>query len=72
MHTPEGSYSPRRHAYSARSALPVYERQLFPERVLGEGGATPEKSGETLAILLQGSHRVSSEDVRINRIRTPI
>ncbi len=48
VHTPEGSYSPRRHAYSARSALPVYERQLFPERVLGEAGATPEKSGETL------------------------
>ena len=37
-----------RNAYAARSALPVYQRQLFPERVLGEGAATPEKSGETL------------------------
>ena len=48
VHTPQGSYSASRNAYAARSALPVYQRQLFPERVLGEGAATPEKSGETL------------------------
>ncbi len=48
VHAPEGSYSAGRDAYAPRSALPVYERQLFPERVLGEAGAIPEKSGETL------------------------
>jgi 3-hydroxyacyl-CoA dehydrogenase len=48
VHTPEGSYSASKNTYVARSTLPVYRRQLFPERVLGEGGARPEKSGETL------------------------
>ena len=31
-----------------RTALPVYRRQLFPERVFGEEAATPERAGETL------------------------
>ena len=48
VHTPQGSYSARRNAYAARSTLAVYQRQLFPERVLGEGAITPEKTGETL------------------------
>jgi 3-hydroxyacyl-CoA dehydrogenase len=48
VHTAQGSYSASKNAYVARSTLPVYQRQLFPERVLGESGATPEKSGETL------------------------
>ena len=48
VHTGQGSYSASKNAYVARSALPVYQRQLFPERVLGESGVTPEKSGETL------------------------
>ena len=48
VHTPDGSYSARGNAYVARSALPVYARQLFPERVFGEGGAGPAQSGETL------------------------
>ncbi len=48
VHVPEGSYSASKNAYVPRSALPVYQRQLFPERVLGEAGATPAQSGETL------------------------
>ncbi|AXS81439.1 3-hydroxyacyl-CoA dehydrogenase/enoyl-CoA hydratase family protein [Dechloromonas sp. HYN0024] len=48
VHTAQGSYSASKNAYVARSTLPVYQRQLFPERVLGESGATPDKSGETL------------------------
>ena len=48
VHTAQGSYSASKNAYIARSSLPVYQRQLFPERVLGEAGASPEKSGETL------------------------
>jgi len=48
VHTAQGSYSASKNAYVARSTLPVYQRQLFPERVLGETAAPPEKSGETL------------------------
>ncbi|TXT28065.1 MAG: 3-hydroxyacyl-CoA dehydrogenase [Rhodocyclaceae bacterium] len=48
VHTAQGSYSASKNAYVPRSTLPVYQRQLFPERVLGETAATPEKSGETL------------------------
>jgi 3-hydroxyacyl-CoA dehydrogenase len=43
VHTPQGSYSASADAYQARSALPVYQRQIFPERVLSEAalsGAT--------------------------------
>ena len=48
VHTPQGSWSPRRKAYVPRSALPVYQRQLFQEAVLGDGSLAPEQSGETL------------------------
>ncbi|MBD5801564.1 putative 3-hydroxyacyl-CoA dehydrogenase [Azoarcus sp. Aa7] len=48
VHTPEGSYSARKDAYVPRSVLPVYQRQLFPERVLGEAAPLPAQSGETL------------------------
>ncbi|MCB1967169.1 MAG: 3-hydroxyacyl-CoA dehydrogenase, partial [Candidatus Accumulibacter sp.] len=36
VHTPQGSYSASADAYRPRSALPVYQRQIFPERVLSE------------------------------------
>ena len=45
VHTPEGSWSPSKKAYIPRSALPVYQRQHFPENVLGSGVAAPLKSG---------------------------
>ncbi|MFO1358653.1 3-hydroxyacyl-CoA dehydrogenase/enoyl-CoA hydratase family protein [Plasticicumulans sp.] len=45
VHTPAGSYSPRRGSFAPRSTLAVYARQLCPERLLGE--AAPE-AGETL------------------------
>jgi len=48
VHTAQGSYSASRNAYVARSTLPVYQRQLFPERVLGETAVPHEKAGETL------------------------
>jgi 3-hydroxyacyl-CoA dehydrogenase len=40
VHAAEGSYSASKNAYVPRSTLPVYQRQLFPERVLGEVAAT--------------------------------
>jgi 3-hydroxyacyl-CoA dehydrogenase len=45
VHTPEGSWSASHKRYIPRSMLPVYQRQHFPEAVLGSGAAEPLKSG---------------------------
>ena len=45
MHAPEGSYSARSGKLHARSALPVYRRQIYPERVFGEA---PDNRGVTV------------------------
>ncbi|MDQ5959100.1 MAG: 3-hydroxyacyl-CoA dehydrogenase [Pseudomonadota bacterium] len=44
VHAAEGSYSASANALQARSTLPVYQRQIFPERVLGE----KQVQGETI------------------------
>lgn len=36
FYTERGAYCPESHDYKARSALPVYQRQIFPDRVLKE------------------------------------
>jgi 3-hydroxyacyl-CoA dehydrogenase len=56
VHTPEGSWSPAKKAYVPRSDLPVYQRQLFPETLLGAGGREPLKSGTEL---------FRNEDIRV-------
>ena len=48
VHVPQGSWSPSKQAYVPRSTLPVYQRQHFPEAVLGSGAADPLKSGTEL------------------------
>ncbi|WP_395700999.1 3-hydroxyacyl-CoA dehydrogenase/enoyl-CoA hydratase family protein [Aquabacterium sp.] len=45
VHTPEGSWSAAQGKYIARSTLPVYQRQHFPEKLLGEGAVSPLASG---------------------------
>jgi 3-hydroxyacyl-CoA dehydrogenase len=45
VHTPEGSWSAAKNAYVPRRDLAVYQRQHFPENVLGSGAAAPLKSG---------------------------
>ena len=45
VHKSDGAYSPRDNKFIARSALPVYRRQLFPEVVLGEA---PANRGTTI------------------------
>jgi len=45
VHTPEGSWSAARGAYLPRPALAVYARQLFPEKLLGEGAAAVAGAG---------------------------
>ncbi len=44
VHTAQGSYSPVTRNDQPRSTLPVYRRQLFPDRLLGE----PVHHGETV------------------------
>lgn len=44
VHTPQGSFSPATTGYQSRSALPVYKRQPFPDKLLGE----ERKYGETI------------------------
>ncbi len=44
VHTAQGSYSPATVSYQPRSTLPVYRRQPFPDRLVGE----PVQYGETI------------------------
>ncbi len=48
VHTAQGSWNPSTGRFEPRRQLPVYERQLFPELLLGEGGPRPEAAGKTL------------------------
>ncbi|MEK8045340.1 3-hydroxyacyl-CoA dehydrogenase/enoyl-CoA hydratase family protein [Ideonella margarita] len=48
VHTPEGSWSAAQGKYLPRSSLPVYQRQHFPESVLGSGAVNPLTSGTEL------------------------
>ena len=47
VHGAEGSFSPAAKAYKARSPLPVYRRQPFPDRLLGESVQYGETVFET-------------------------
>ena len=44
VHRSQGSFAPGSNTFHARSALPVYRRQLFPDRLLNE----PAEYGETI------------------------
>jgi len=44
VHTAQGSYSPNNKSEQPRSVLPVYRRQIYPDRLLGE----ERKYGETV------------------------
>ena len=48
VHTAQGSWNPATGRFEPRRQLPVYERQLFPELLRGEGGARPQEAGKTL------------------------
>jgi 3-hydroxyacyl-CoA dehydrogenase len=50
VHGPRGSYSPAERAERARSPLPVYRRQAFPDRLLGEPAGYGETIFETDAV----------------------
>ncbi|WP_283744459.1 3-hydroxyacyl-CoA dehydrogenase/enoyl-CoA hydratase family protein [Sideroxydans sp. CL21] len=74
VHGMPGSYAPASNTYQPRSSLPVYQRQLYPDRLLGEERHYGETvfetdevrlwhTGDTIAILSFKSkmHTVSNE-----------
>jgi 3-hydroxyacyl-CoA dehydrogenase len=48
VHTPEGSWSPSQKKFIARSALPVYGKQLFRAPLIGETKVTGHNGGKTV------------------------
>ena len=48
VHTPQGSWNPATGRFEPKRVLPVYERQHFPESVLGSGAPRFETAGTTL------------------------
>ncbi|MCP5268415.1 MAG: 3-hydroxyacyl-CoA dehydrogenase/enoyl-CoA hydratase family protein [Zoogloeaceae bacterium] len=52
VHAAEGSYSASTNTLQARSALPVYQRQIFPELVLGEKPVQGETIWENSSVRL--------------------
>jgi 3-hydroxyacyl-CoA dehydrogenase len=50
VHGAEGSYSPADHSCQSRSKLPVYRRQPYPDRLLGEDAHYGETIFETDAV----------------------
>ncbi len=52
VHAAEGSYSASANTLQARSTLPVYQRQIFPERVLGEKPVQGETIWENAGVRL--------------------
>ncbi|MBU3738228.1 MAG: 3-hydroxyacyl-CoA dehydrogenase/enoyl-CoA hydratase family protein, partial [Rhodoferax sp.] len=48
VHTPAGSWNPTLGSFQPTRRLPVHDRQLFPESVLGQAEPQPGLSGRTL------------------------
>ena len=49
VHTPEGSWSASQNKFVAQRRLPVHDRQLFPESVLGANAADATTAGTTIS-----------------------
>ncbi|MDP1995924.1 MAG: 3-hydroxyacyl-CoA dehydrogenase family protein, partial [Gallionella sp.] len=66
VHTAQGSYALANNTYQPRSALPVYRRQLFPDRLLGEAVQYGETVFENDAIRMWHM----SDDIAILSFKT--
>ncbi len=68
VHRSDGSYSAQADAYQARSSLPVYQRQLIPERVFGEqpvrGTTLWENDGVRLWVLPEVDAEIAIASVK--------
>lgn len=49
VHTPEGSWSASQNKFVPQRKLPVHDRQLFPESVLGANAADANTAGTTIS-----------------------
>ncbi|MCL4182388.1 MAG: 3-hydroxyacyl-CoA dehydrogenase/enoyl-CoA hydratase family protein [Burkholderiaceae bacterium] len=76
VHQPEGSWSAARGAFVPRAAHPVYQRQLFPVTVAGEGAASAHTAGTTVfeddSIRLWTLEGRGVDDVLVASIRTKV
>ncbi|WP_139133006.1 3-hydroxyacyl-CoA dehydrogenase/enoyl-CoA hydratase family protein [Pandoraea sp. ISTKB] len=74
VHTAEGSYNPAKDAFVPRSKLPVYQRQVFPASLVGDGSADPRKFGKTIeendAVRLWVDETPGQDDVLIVSFKT--
>jgi len=73
VHTPEGSWSASAGKFIPRRKLPVYERQYFPEVVLGANAPAFETAGATLhenAAIRLWTMSSDQNDVLIASIKT--
>jgi 3-hydroxyacyl-CoA dehydrogenase len=48
VHTEQGSWSPKKKSYIARSSLPVYQRQIFHASLVGDSAPTGATAGTTV------------------------
>ncbi len=48
VHQPEGSWNPAKGSFDAKRPLPVYQRQIFREPVLGEAAPMFQTAGQTV------------------------
>jgi 3-hydroxyacyl-CoA dehydrogenase len=60
VHTEAGSWNPSTGRFEPRRRLPVHERQIFPELLLGEAGVRFEQAGTT--VMDNGALRVWTSD----------
>ena len=60
VHTTQGSWNPSSGCFEPRRRLPVHERQVFPELLLGEAGSRFEQAGTT--VMDNGALRVWTSD----------
>ncbi len=75
VHGIQGSWSAARGEYSPRSSLPVYQRQLQPERLLGEAtehGETIEETEATRLWTLDGEVAILSFKTKMNTVNNHI
>jgi 3-hydroxyacyl-CoA dehydrogenase len=61
VHAPEGSYSASANALQPRSTLPVYQRQIFPERVITEKAVEGETIWENAGVRLWKLPQIDNE-----------
>jgi len=76
VHTRDGSWSPSKRAFVARSNLPVYEKQIFRASLLGDGSPISANAGTTVfeddSIRLWALDSDRGADVLIGSIKTKV